>query len=70
MLWGQSEVSNPISVSIHLWCGTALGGGVATMISWCKVLMTRQDIMYQEPPNMTWNILRCSFLLDSELEWP
>jgi hypothetical protein len=45
MLFGQLEASNPIGVSIHLWCGAALGTGAAAAISWRMVLTMRQDVM-------------------------
>jgi hypothetical protein len=70
MLLGQSEASNPIGVSTHLRCGAAFGVGATAAISRCKVLMTRLNVMAQEPPNMTWSTLRCSLSLDSESEWP
>jgi hypothetical protein len=38
---GQSEVSKPINISIHLWCGAALGAGTVTATARCRVLMTR-----------------------------
>jgi hypothetical protein len=57
MLLGQSKVSKLIDVSIHLRCRTALGGGAAAATSQRRVLMTRQDVMSQEPPNMTWSAL-------------
>jgi hypothetical protein len=41
MLLGQSKASNPINVSIHLWCGAFLGVGATAAISRCKVLMMR-----------------------------
>jgi hypothetical protein len=63
MLLGQSEASKPIGVSIHLRCGAAV------VISRRKVLMMRRDIMFQEPPNMTWSTLQRSLSLDSESEW-
>jgi hypothetical protein len=70
MLLRQSEESNPIGVSTHLWCGAAFGAGAAAVISQRRVLTTRLDMMAQEPPNMTWSILRCSLSLDLESEWP
>jgi hypothetical protein len=69
MLLGQSEESNPIRVSTHLWCGAAFDVGAAATTSRCRVLMTRLDVMAQEPPNMTWSVLRHSLSLDSESEW-
>jgi hypothetical protein len=53
MLLGQSEASNPIRVSIHLRCSATFGAGAAAAIPWHKVLMMHQDMMSQEPPNMT-----------------
>jgi hypothetical protein len=70
MLMGQSEASNSISVSIHLWCGAALGAGAVAVISQRKVLMMRRDVISQEPPNMLWSALRHSLSLDSESEFP
>jgi hypothetical protein len=70
MLLGQSEASNPIGVSIHLRCGAAFGVGVTAAISRRRVLTTRQEIMSQEPLNMTWRVLRSSLPLDSESELP
>jgi hypothetical protein len=45
MLLGQSNESKLIGVSIHLWCGAALGAGTATAFSWRSVLPMRQDVM-------------------------
>jgi hypothetical protein len=72
MLVGQSEESNPIRVFTHLRCGAAFGTGVAAVaaISQRRVLMTHLDVMAQEPPNMTWSVLRRLLSLDSESEWP
>jgi hypothetical protein len=70
LLLGQSEASNPIGVSTHLWCGAAFGARATAAISQRRVLTTRLDVMAQEPPNMTWSVLRRSLSLDSELEWP
>jgi hypothetical protein len=52
MFLGQLEASNQIDVSIHLWCGAALGTGAAAAISRRKVLMMRRYVMSQEPRNM------------------
>jgi hypothetical protein len=41
MLLEQLKASNPINVSIHLWCGAFLGVGATTAISRRKVLMMR-----------------------------
>jgi hypothetical protein len=40
MFFGQSEASNPIDVSIHLWWGDALGTGVVAATARHMVLMT------------------------------
>jgi hypothetical protein len=45
MFLGQSEASNMIDVSIHLWWGTALGVGAAVTTARHSVLMTRLDMM-------------------------
>jgi hypothetical protein len=45
MLLGQSKASKLIDVSIHLWCGMALGAGEATATSRHRVLTMRQDVM-------------------------
>jgi hypothetical protein len=39
ILLGQSEVLKLIDVSIHLWCGAALGAGAATATSQHRFLM-------------------------------
>jgi hypothetical protein len=70
MLLGQSEESNPIGVSTHFQCGAALNAGAAAATSRHRVLTTHLDVMAQEPPNMTWSILRRLLSLDSESEWP
>jgi hypothetical protein len=70
MLLGQSEESNPIGVSTHLRCGATCGAGATAATSQHRVLMTRLDVMAQEPPNMTWSISRRSLSLDLESEWP
>jgi hypothetical protein len=70
MFLGQSEASNPIDVSIHLWWGAALCTGAAAAIARHNVLMTRLDVMSQEPPYMMWSYLRCSSSLESESRWP
>jgi hypothetical protein len=41
MLLGQSEALKPIDVSIHLWCGDALGAGMAAATSQRRFLMMR-----------------------------
>jgi hypothetical protein len=53
MLLGKSEASKLIDVSIHLWCGAALGAGTAAATSQRSFLMVRWDVMSQEPPNIT-----------------
>jgi hypothetical protein len=53
MLLGQSEASKLIDVSIHLWCWAALGAGAAVATSLRMFLMMRQEVMSQEPPNIT-----------------
>jgi hypothetical protein len=70
MLLGQSEASKLIDISIHLWCGTAFGAGVATATSQHRIFMMRREVLSQESMNMMDNILRCSLSLDSESEWP
>jgi hypothetical protein len=70
MFLGQSEAFNVINVSIHLWWGTALGVGVVAATAQRNVLITRLDVMSQEPPYMTWSCMRCSLLIDPESEWP
>jgi hypothetical protein len=67
--WGQSEASKAIDVSIHLWWGTALVVGAAVATARSRVLMMRWDMMFQEPPYMTWSTLLLSSMLESELEW-
>jgi hypothetical protein len=57
MLLGQSVASKMITVSSHLRCSVALGAGIAAATSRHRVLMTRRDVMSQEPLNMTWSIL-------------
>jgi hypothetical protein len=50
MFLGQSEASNTIDISIHLWWGTAHGAGAAAATARRSVLMTHLDVMSQEPP--------------------
>jgi hypothetical protein len=69
MFLGQSEASNAIDVSIHLWWGTALDAGAAAATARRSDLTTRLDVMSQEPPYKMWSYLRHSLLLDSESEW-
>jgi hypothetical protein len=52
MLLGQSEASKLIDISIHLWCGAALGAGTTTASSRRKFLMMRWEVMSQEPLNI------------------
>jgi hypothetical protein len=70
MFLGQSEASNLIDVSIHLWWGAALSMGAAAATAQRSVLMTRLDVMSQEPLYMTWSYLWRSSSLESESEWP
>jgi hypothetical protein len=49
----QSEALNAIDVSMHLWWGSALGMGAAAATARHSILMTRLDVMSQEPPYMT-----------------
>jgi hypothetical protein len=70
MFLGHSEASKPIDVSIHLWWGATFSTGAAAATMQCSVLMTRLDVMSQEPPYMTWSCSRCSSVLESESEWP
>jgi hypothetical protein len=49
MFLGQLEVSKPIGISIHLWWGTGLGTSAAAATARRRVLMTRWDVMSQEP---------------------
>jgi hypothetical protein len=53
MLLEQSEALKLIDVSIHLWCGTTFGAGAAVATSQRRFLMMRQEMMSQEPLNMT-----------------
>jgi ribosomal protein L11 methylase PrmA len=53
MLLGQSEASKLIDASIHLWCGTTFGTGAAATTSQCRFWMMRQEVMSQQPLNMT-----------------
>jgi hypothetical protein len=53
MLLEQSEASKLIDVSIHLWCDTAFGTGVAVATSRHRFLVVWWEVMSQEPPNMT-----------------
>jgi hypothetical protein len=53
MLLGQSEALKLINVSIHLWCGAALGAGAAAATSRRKFLMMRHEVMSQGPLNIT-----------------
>jgi hypothetical protein len=69
MFLGQSEASNVIDVSIHLWWGATLSAGVAAATTRCNVLMMRLDVISQEPPYMMWSCLWRSLSLDSESEW-
>jgi hypothetical protein len=57
---GQSEASKQIDISIHLWCGAALGAGAVVVIARHRVLMTRLDVMSQKLSYMTWSCLRHS----------
>jgi hypothetical protein len=66
---GQLEASKMIDVSIHLWWGTALVVGAAAATARSRVLMAHWDMMFQEPPYMTWSALLLSLMLESELEW-
>jgi hypothetical protein len=50
MFLGQSEVSNVIDISIHLWWGATLGAGAVVATARRSVLMTHLDVMSQEPP--------------------
>jgi hypothetical protein len=52
MLLGQSEASKLIDISIHLWCGAALGAGTTIASSRRKFLMMRWEVMSQEPLNI------------------
>jgi hypothetical protein len=45
MFLGQSEALKPINISIHLWCGAALGAGATTATSRRSVLTGRRDVM-------------------------
>jgi hypothetical protein len=49
MFLGQFEASNAIDISIHLWWGAARDVGAAAATARCSVLMTRLDVMSQEP---------------------
>jgi hypothetical protein len=69
MLLGQLVALKLIGVSIHVWCGATLGVGATTATSQRRVLTTLQEVVSQEPPNMTYSILRCFLSLDSESEW-
>jgi hypothetical protein len=53
MLLGQSEASKLINVSIHLWCGVALGASAATATSQRRFITMRWGVMSQEPSNIT-----------------
>jgi hypothetical protein len=53
MLLGQSDALKLIDVSIDLWCGAALGAGVATATSRRRFLMMQWEVMSQEPLNIT-----------------
>jgi hypothetical protein len=66
MFLGQSKASKPIDVSIHMWWGASLGAGAAVATARHTVLTTRLDVMSQEPPYMTWSVLLCSSVLESE----
>jgi hypothetical protein len=57
MFLGQSEGSNPIDISIHLWWSVALGAGATVVITQHNVLMTCLDVLSQEPLYMMWNFL-------------
>jgi hypothetical protein len=70
MFLGQSEVSKPIDISIHLWWGAALGTGAATATTQRRVLMMHPGVISQEPLYMTWSILWGSLVLELESEWP
>jgi hypothetical protein len=70
MFLGQFEALNSINVSIHLWWGATLDVGVAATIARHTVLMTRLDIMSQEPLYMRWSCLQHSFSLYLQSEWP
>jgi hypothetical protein len=69
MFLGQSKVSKPIDVSIHLWWGVALGARAAATTARHRVLTTRQNMMSQEPPYMMCSALRRLLVLESESEW-
>jgi hypothetical protein len=45
MFLGQSEASNVINVSIHLWWDAALNVGTMAATVWHSVLVTRLDVM-------------------------
>jgi hypothetical protein len=70
MFLGQLEASKLIDVSILLWWGAGLGVGAAATTIRRRVSTTRQDVMSQEPPYITWSVLRRSSVLESESEWP
>jgi hypothetical protein len=57
-----------IDVSIHLWWGTALDAGAAVATSRHNILMTRLDVMSQEPPYMMCSCLRRSLELELKSE--
>jgi hypothetical protein len=69
MFLGQSEASNPIYVSIHMWWGAALDAGAAVATARRSVLTMRLEAMSREPLHMTWSCLRRSLMLESESEW-
>jgi hypothetical protein len=50
IFFGQSEASNAIDVSKHLWWGIAHGASVTTATTRRSVFLTRLDMMSQEPP--------------------
>jgi hypothetical protein len=45
MFLGQSEASNVIDVSFHLWWDAALNVGTMAATVWHSVLVTRLDVM-------------------------
>jgi hypothetical protein len=49
MFLGQTEASNVIDISIHLWCGATHGASAVVTTTRLSVLMTHLDVMSQEP---------------------
>jgi hypothetical protein len=57
MFWGSQRHQSRLTSPSTCGGGATLGVGTTAGIVWRRVLMTRLDVMSQEPSYMTWSIL-------------